>query len=127
MAVNYRLTKIALKEIDRIFLLMATGRVPTSGKMRVTRIPVENMDRKLGKLVQRFWAVIAFLASVASIGFGVVVIDLALFPGVILVLLGVLFFWLGTRAWRDTATLGELLNRDFQPAQETTSTRKNGN
>jgi hypothetical protein len=89
--------------------------------------PMENIDRKIGRLVLRFWAVLALLASVASIGFGVVVIDSSLFPGIILVLLGILFFWLGTRAWRDTATLGELMNRDYQSAQETKSTRKNGN
>ena len=86
-----------------------------------------NIDRKLGRLVQRFWAVLAFLASVASVVFGVVVIDSAVFPGIILVLLGMLFFWLATRAWRDTATLGELMNRDYKPAHETKSARKNGN
>jgi len=41
------------------------------------------IDRRLGKIVQRFWAVIAF------------------------------FFWLGRGLWNAEATLGELLNRDY--------------
>ena len=35
----------------------------------------------------------------------------------LLLLLGAFFAWLGLRAWRDRATLGEALSRDFAPAQ----------
>jgi hypothetical protein len=31
---------------------------------------------------------------------------------------GALFVWLGRLAWRDRATLGELLNRDFERARK---------
>ena len=81
-----------------------------------TEGPMDGIDRKLGRLLLRLWAVVAFLGAVASIGFGAVVLMSAPIPGVLLFLLGVLFLWLGMRAWRDRATLGEVLNRDYQPA-----------
>jgi threonine/homoserine/homoserine lactone efflux protein len=36
------------------------------------------------------------------------------FIGIVSLLLGAFFLWLGLRAWRDPATLGEVLNRDFE-------------
>lgn len=75
---------------------------------------MKNFDELLGKFVLRLWAVVAFTASLASIGFGLAVISTAIFPGALLFLLGVLFFWLGSRAWRDNSTLGEILNRDYE-------------
>jgi heme A synthase len=81
-----------------------------------TEDPMDDVDQRLGRLLLRLWAVLAFLGAAASIGFGAVVLVSAPIPGVLLLLLGVLFFWLGMRAWRDRATLGEVLNRDYQPA-----------
>jgi threonine/homoserine/homoserine lactone efflux protein len=46
--------------------------------------------------------------------FGAVVLAYGHFPGIISLLLGTFFLWLGLRAWRDPATLGEVLNRDFE-------------
>lgn len=83
--------------------------------MTNTEGPVQRADRVLGRMVLRFWAVVAFVAATASVAFGAVVLRAAPVPGVILLLLGVLFLWLGVRAWRDRATLGEVLSRDYQP------------
>lgn len=85
---------------------------------------MKNLDRLLGRFVLRLWAVVAFIASLASIGFGVAVISTAIFPGVLLLLLGVLLFWLGSRAWRDNGTLGEILDRDYEPASKRKSSRE---
>ena len=74
---------------------------------------MENLDKLLGRVVMRSFALLAFIGSVASIGFGVVVISTALVPGVLLVLLGIGFIWLGKKAWRDRSGLGEILSRDY--------------
>lgn len=75
------------------------------------------IDRALGRLLLRTWAVLAFVAALASTAFGVVVLRAGHAPGIVLLLLGGLFAWLGLRAWRDQATLGEALSRDFAPSQ----------
>jgi uncharacterized membrane protein YfbV (UPF0208 family) len=74
---------------------------------------MKNIDRKLGRFVQRLLAVLAFAGCVASIVFGVIVIGTAVFPGILALLLGAFFFWLGRRAWRDNSALGEIFNRDY--------------
>ena len=96
----------------------------TSGKIQEPGLPVKNIDGLLGRFVLRLWAVVAFMASLVSIGFGVAVISTAIFPGVLLFLLGGLFFWLGSRAWRDNGTLGAILNRDYEPASKRKTSRK---
>jgi threonine/homoserine/homoserine lactone efflux protein len=78
---------------------------------------VERLDRALGRLLLRTWAVLAFLAAMGSAAFGIVVLRNGQLPGVVLLLLAALFAWLGLRAWRDRATLGEALSRDFTPGQ----------
>ena len=80
---------------------------------------MQTIDRALGRLLLRFWAVLAFLGATASIAFGAVVLVNGHIPGIVLLLLGVLFLWLGIRAWRDRATLGEALNRDFEKVPTT--------
>jgi hypothetical protein len=85
---------------------------------------VERLDRALGRLLLRTWAVLAVLAAVGSAAFGIVVLRDGQLPGTILLLLATLFAWLGLRAWRDRATLGEALNRDFTPGQKSRD-RKN--
>jgi hypothetical protein len=77
-------------------------------------VKADRIDRALGRLVLRVWAVIAWLAAAASIAFGALVLGGGHLPGVALLLLGALFVWLGRRAWRDPATLGGVLNRDFE-------------
>ena len=79
---------------------------------------MERLDRTLGRLLLRTWAVVAFLAALGSAAFGMVVLRDGQLPGVVLLLLAALFVWLGLRAWRDRATLGEALSRDFAPGQE---------
>lgn len=83
--------------------------------MTRTEGPVQRADRVLGRMVLRLWAVVAFVAAAASVAFGAAVLMTAPVPGVILMLLGALFLWLGVRAWRDRATLGDVLSRDYQP------------
>jgi len=85
---------------------------------------VERLDRTLGRLLLRTWAVVAFVAAVGSAAFGIVVLRDGQLPGVVLLLLAALFAWLGVRAWRDRATLGEALSRDFAPGQSSRD-RKN--
>jgi hypothetical protein len=80
---------------------------------------VRNIDRRLGRLCLRLWALLALFAAVASLVFGAVVLTAAPIPGILLFLLGVVFLWLGRRAWHDQATLGEVLNRDYQAAAAT--------
>ena len=83
--------------------------------MKTTEKPIRSADRILGRLVLRFWAVVAFLAAAASALFGTIVLANGhAIPGVLLLALGALFLWLGRRAWRDRATLGDVLNRDFE-------------
>lgn len=80
-----------------------------------TEKPIRNADRILGRLVLRFWAVVAFLAAAASALFGAIVMANGhAIPGVLVLALGALFLWLGRRAWRDRATLGDVLSRDFE-------------
>ncbi|MDH5316295.1 MAG: hypothetical protein OEW44_07425 [Gemmatimonadota bacterium] len=57
---------------------------------------------------------IALVAFAASGVFGAVVLVRRHSAGLLSLLLGALFLWLGRRAWNDPATLGELLNRDYQ-------------
>ena len=78
---------------------------------------MERLDRTLGRLLLRTWAVVAFFAALGSAAFGIVVLRDGQLPGVVLLLLAALFAWLGLRAWRDRATLGEALSRDFAPGQ----------
>jgi hypothetical protein len=78
---------------------------------------VERLDRTVGRLLLRTWAVVAFFAALGSAAFGIVVLRDGQLPGVVLLLLAALFAWLGVRAWRDRATLGEALSRDFAPGQ----------
>ena len=85
---------------------------------------MERLDRTLGRLLLRTWAVVAFVAAVGSAAFGIVVLRDGQLPGVVLLLLAALFGWLGVRAWRDRATLGEALSRDFAPGQSSRD-RKN--
>ena len=83
--------------------------------MKTTEKPIRSADRILGRLVLRFWAVVAFLAAAGSALFGTIVLANGhAIPGVLLLALGALFLWLGRRAWRDRATLGDVLNRDFE-------------
>jgi hypothetical protein len=72
-----------------------------------------SVDQALGRLLLRSWAVLAFLGAAVCAVFGVIVLVNGHFIGIVSLLLGALFLWLGLRAWRDTATLGEVLNRDF--------------
>ena len=76
--------------------------------------PLENADRVLGRYILRFWAILAFLGAAASIVFGSVVLVKGHFPGLLVLLLGAFFLWIGLRAWKDRATLGDVLNRDFE-------------
>lgn len=78
---------------------------------------MERLDHTLGRLLLRTWAVVAFFAALGSAAFGIIVLRDSQLPGVILLLLAALFVWLGLRAWRDRATLGEALGRDFAPSQ----------
>ena len=78
---------------------------------------MERLDRTLGRLLLRTWAVVAFVAALASAAFGIVVLRDGQLPGVVLLLLAAFFAWLGLRAWHDRATLGEALSRDFAPGQ----------
>ena len=85
---------------------------------------MERLDRTLGRLLLRIWAVVAFVAALGSAAFGIVVLRDGHVPGIVLLLLAALFAWLGVRAWRDRATLGEALSRDFAPGQSSRD-RKN--
>ena len=78
---------------------------------------MERLDRTLGRLLLRTWAVVAFFVALGSAAFGMVVLRDGQLPGVVILLLAALFAWLGLRAWRDRATLGEVLSRDFAPGQ----------
>jgi hypothetical protein len=76
---------------------------------------MKNLDQSLGRLLWRFFAVLAFLAFAGCAVFGAIVLRAGHFPGILVWLLGALFLWLGRRAWREKAGLGESLNRDFAP------------
>jgi hypothetical protein len=77
---------------------------------------MRSVDHALGRIFLRSCAVVAFLAAAASIGFAAVVLFNGHFIGVVILSAGAFFLWLGRIAWRDRAPLGEVLNRDFQPA-----------
>jgi hypothetical protein len=79
---------------------------------------VRSLDGALGRLFLRFWAVVAFLAAAAATVFAAVVLYNGHIIGVVILSAGALFLWLGRLAWRDRATLGEVLNRDFEPARK---------
>ena len=76
--------------------------------------PTQLADRVLGRLVLRTWAIVAFVTAVVSTAFGATVLGSGHIPGLLMLVLGALFFWLGLRAWRDRAGFGALLNRDFE-------------
>ena len=76
---------------------------------------IQKLDQSLGRLLLRFFAVLALLASAGGAVFGAIVFRNWPVQGILLWLLAALFLWLGRRAWRDRAGLGELLNRDFAP------------
>jgi hypothetical protein len=75
---------------------------------------MQRVDRTLGRLLLRSCAVLAFSGAAASTVFGAVVLVNGHFAGILALMLGAFFLWLGLRAWRDRATLGEVLNRDFE-------------
>jgi len=81
---------------------------------------MKNLDHLLGRLVMRSFAVLAFLGAVAAVIFGAIVLVSGHIPGFLALLLGVLLLWLGLRAWRDDASLGDVLNRDFERASSQT-------
>jgi threonine/homoserine/homoserine lactone efflux protein len=84
---------------------------------------VRTVDGALGRLFLRCCAVVALLTAAAAIVFGVVVLFSGQIVGVLALAAAALFLWLGRLAWRDRATLGELLNRDFEPARKRTEPR----
>ena len=75
--------------------------------------PLKRADRVLGRYILRFWAILAFLGAAASTVFGSFVLVKGQYPGLLMLLLGAFFLWIGLRAWKDRATLGDVLNRDF--------------
>ena len=80
--------------------------------------PTRRLDRALGRLFMRGWAVLALLAAVGASILGAVVLVDGHLIGLVILSAGTLFFWLGLRAWRDRATLGDLLNRDFERTEK---------
>ena len=79
---------------------------------------MRKLDGALDRLVLRFCAVIAFLCAAAAAVFGGIVLVNGHAIGVLILLTGVLFLWLGRLAWKDKATLSGVLNRDFEPAKK---------
>jgi hypothetical protein len=82
--------------------------------MKTSMNSLRSVDGALGRLLLRCCAVGAFLAAAAAIVFGTVVLFSGHIVGVLILSTGALFLWLGRLAWRDRATLGEVLNRDFE-------------
>jgi hypothetical protein len=74
---------------------------------------MQSIDKILGRLLLRFCAVVAFLAAAAATVFAAVVLLNGHLIGVVILSAGALFLWLALLAWRDRATLAEVLNRDF--------------
>jgi len=74
---------------------------------------MQSVDKILGRLFLRCCAVVAFLAAAAATVFAAVVLFNGHLIGVVILSAGALFLWLGLLAWRDRATLAEVLNRDF--------------
>ncbi|HEY9036771.1 MAG TPA: hypothetical protein VIM96_08695 [Pseudomonadales bacterium] len=77
---------------------------------------LQSTDRLLGRFILRCCAVAAFLAAAATAVFGVMVLINGHFSGLLILSAAALFCWLGRLAWRDRAGLGDLLSRDFEPA-----------
>ena len=75
---------------------------------------MRSVDKVLGRVFLRCCAVVAFLAAAAATVFAAVVLFSGHLIGVVILSTGALFFWLGLTAWRDRATLAEVLNRDFE-------------
>jgi len=75
---------------------------------------MRSVDKALGRLFLRCCAVVAFLTATAATVFAAVVLFNGHLIGVVILSAGALFLWLGLIAWRDRATLGEVLNRDFE-------------
>ncbi|MBI1285556.1 MAG: hypothetical protein GC183_14685 [Thiobacillus sp.] len=86
--------------------------------MKTRMDPMRSVDRALGRIILRCWAALAFLAAAAATVFAGVVLFNGHVIGVLILSAGALFFWLGRVACRDRATLGEVLNRDFERARE---------
>ena len=86
----------------------------TLGEKNINMNPLKRADRVLGRYILRFWAILAFLGAAASTFVGLVVLFKGHFPGLLMILLGAFFLWIGLRAWKDRATLGDVLNRDFE-------------
>jgi len=84
------------------------------GGMGTTMNKMLRVDRTLGRVFLRFWAVVSFLAAAAATAFAAVVLFNGHIIGAVILAAGALFLWLGLLAWRDQATLGEVLNRDFE-------------
>lgn len=84
------------------------------GGMETTMNLMQSVDRKLGRLFLRCCAVVAFLAAAAAAVFAAVVLLNGHLIGLVILSAGALFLWLGLIAWRDRATLAEVLNRDFE-------------
>ena len=79
---------------------------------------MQRVDRVLGRLLLRCIAVVAFLTAAAASVFAAVVLFNGHVIGVVILSGGALFLWLGRLAWRDRATLGEVLSRDFEPVRK---------
>ena len=75
---------------------------------------MRSVDKVLGRVFLRCCAVVAFLAAAAATVFAAVVLFNGHLIGVVILSAGALFLWLGLIAWRDRATLAEVLNRDFE-------------
>lgn len=88
--------------------------------MKKTEKLMGRADQALGRLLLRSCAVFSFIGAAASTAFGIIVLIKGHFPGFLILLLGAFFFWLGRRAWSDRATLGEVLNRDFEKTPTST-------
>jgi len=67
---------------------------------------LNKLDQKLGNFTMRLFAVLAFIGFLASTGFGAIVVATALFPGVLSILSGVFFIWIGIRSWGDHGKFG---------------------
>ena len=72
--------------------------------------PLSRADQVLGRYILRFWAILAFHGAAASTVLGSVVLAKGHFPGLLMLLLGAFFLWIGLRAWKDCATLGDVLD-----------------
>jgi hypothetical protein len=87
------------------------------GGMKTNMNPIRRVDRALGRLFLRCWAALAFLAAAAATVFAGVVLFNGHIIGIVILSAAALFLWLGRLAWRDRATLGEVLNLDFERAR----------